>query len=238
MVHLDGLKHLKLLCLTRSRVGDDGMRSIAGHASLQRLHVPGIVTRRGLAELVRLTSLEELKIDRRLTDEDLAVVGQMTNLTSLRCDLSRVTDEGLRHMKNMTRLRLLYLGMTEATTDAGMAYVAQMSGLESLTPSRGIGDAGLARLSALPNLKDLNLQATKITDAGLVKLTGLRQLHRLNLIQTQVTAAGVAQLRGMKSLERIDLNYTDVSLEDIEKLKDSGVPASKTGGSYHGWMKR
>ena len=84
MAYLDGLKHLQSLYLTGCRVGDDGMRSIAGHAILRRLHLDGSATRRGLAELVRLSSLDELRIDRGfIRDDDLVPIGQITSLGSL-----------------------------------------------------------------------------------------------------------------------------------------------------------
>ena len=215
MAHLDGLKHLQSLYLTRSGVGDDGMRSIAGHTTLRRLHLGREVTRRGLAELAHLTSLTELRTGRRLNDEDLLPIGQMTDLVTLQCSFVGVTDEGLRRMKNMTRLRSLDLSSAHEASDVGMAYVAQMTGLETL-----------------------DLQATNITDMGLAKITALRQLRLLSLMETRVTAAGVAQLRGMKKLEHIGLDYTDISADDVAQLKDSGIPVSKTGGSYHSWMKR
>ena len=53
MADLDGLKHLRFLCLARSGVGDDGTRSIGGHTALRRLYLNGGVTRQGLAELAR-----------------------------------------------------------------------------------------------------------------------------------------------------------------------------------------
>ena len=118
-------------------------------------------------------------------------------------------------MKDMKRLRSLNLSGIHDATDAGMAYVAQMSGLESL-----------------------DLVATKITDLGLAKLTALHQLRRLSLVETHVTAAGVAKLHGMKKLEQICLDYTEINDEDVTKLKDSGIPASKLPGSRPSWTRR
>ena len=239
MAHLDGLKHLKFLCLTRSEVGDDGMRSVGGHTTLQRLDLGRHVTRKGLDELVRLTSLDELKINRYLKDDDLIPIGQMTNLGSLRSGPALyVTDEGLRHIKTLTRLRSLDLTEARKVTDEGMAYVAQMTGLETLVLNQRIGDAGIAHLSTLTNLKDLDLTGSKISDSGLRKLTSLPQLRSLSLMDTRVTAAGVAQLREMKKLKQIGLDYTDISAKDVTRLKDSGIPADKTGGSYGGLIRR
>ncbi len=237
MAHLDGLKHLEILSLEGSPVGDDGMKSVGGHDSLRRLYLGWPVSRRGLAELVRLKSLEELTIYGNLKDDDFVPIGQMTNLKSLRFAMGGLTDEGLRHLSNMTRLRSLNLTESQAT-DAGMAFVGQMTGLEVLTLNERIGDAGIAHLIALPNLQGLSLRATKVSDAGIATLIGLPKLRRLDLVETHVTAVGVEHLRGMKSLESIDLSYTEISDGDVEKLKDSGIPVSKLPGSLPNWIIR
>ena len=86
--------------------------------------------------------------------------------------------EGLRHITKMAQLRSLDLSQTKAT-NAGMAYVAQMSGLETLKVNYTMGDAGLAHLNVMPNLDDLDLTGSKVTDAGLATLIGLPKLRRL-----------------------------------------------------------
>ena len=228
MAHLDRLQRLETLTLFGSSVGDDGMRHVAKHAALRELYMGRRVTCRGLAELVPLKSLDFLRIFfQPLKDDDLVAIGQMTSITTLRCGFAGVSDEGLRHMTNMTRVRCLNLTDAKAT-DAGMAYVAQMKGLEILTLNKGIGDAGVAQLATLRNLKQLSLRQTKITDVGLAKLVALPQLRNLDLMYTHVTPAGVAKLRGMKKLERVDLDHTDISDEDAKRLIDSGIPVSKS----------
>ena len=224
MAHLDGLKHLEVLSLEGSPVGDDGMKSVAGHDSLRRLYLGWPVSRKGLAELVRLKSLDELTIYGNLKDDDFVPIGQMTNLKSLRFAIGGLTDEGLRHLSNMTRLRSLNLTESQAT-DAGMAFVGQMTGLEVLTLNERIGDAGIAHLIALPNLQGLSLRTTKVSDAGIATLIGLPKLRRLDLVETHVTAVGVEHLRGMKSLESIDLSYTEISDGDVRKVERQRNPS-------------
>ncbi len=117
-----------------------------------------------------------------------------------------------------------------------MAYVAQMSGLETLKVNYTMGDAGLAHLNVMPNLDDLDLTGSKVTDAGLATLIGLPKLRALGLAHTRVTAAGVAHLRGMRSLKVIDVNYTAITGQEVWNLKRSGVPVSENlGSSYPSW---
>jgi hypothetical protein len=47
----------------------------------------------------------------------------------------------------------------------------------------------------LPNLRELDLSATKITDVGLGYLSDMNQLHSLHVEGTAVTAAGVKCIR-------------------------------------------
>ena len=58
----------------------------------------------------------------------------------------RVTDDGLRYLKGLTRLKSLELGGSKVT------------------------DAGLERLEGLTQLQELDLTGTKVTDAGVKKL--------------------------------------------------------------------
>ncbi len=103
MARLERLNRLEYLNLSGSSVGDDGMRSIGGHGTLRLLRLGWPVRPRGLAELARLTSLEELWIDKSVGDDDLAAIGQLTSLGSLQCDdLRSVSDGGLRHITKMT----------------------------------------------------------------------------------------------------------------------------------------
>jgi Leucine-rich repeat (LRR) protein len=225
MASLAGMKHLETLNLFGSSVGDDGMRAIAEHGSLRRLWLSEKVTPKGFAELVRLTSLDELKLFQILDDDDLAPIGRMTNLVSLRCALIPATDEGLRHMKNMARLRSLDLCDSPKVTDAGMAYVGQMKELEHLSLNRQIGDAGIAQLGGLTNLKELSLRGAQVTDAGLAKLSGLARLRKLDLASTHVSARGLSKLRGMKNLESVFLGYGhNISDEDARQLREIGIP--------------
>jgi hypothetical protein len=226
MGHLDGLKRLEVLNLRDSMVGDDGMRSVGTHVTLKQLRLNSSVSAKGLAELVRLTSLEVIWIDRRLNDEDMRFIGQLRNLRVLKRGLFDLTETGLRSMKDMKRLQSLDLENT-AATDAGMVYVAQMSGLECLFLSPRISDAGVSQLSGLAGLKTLGLSGAKVTDEALKNVKTLAELRTLWLSDTRVTARGIAQLRGMKKLERVGVSGTGISDYDSEELNSIGIPVKK-----------
>jgi hypothetical protein len=56
-------------------------------------------------------------------------------------------------------------------------------------------DDGLAHLSGLTDLAELNLSDTPITDAGLAHLAGLKNLKYLEIRNTAVSDRAVARLR-------------------------------------------
>jgi hypothetical protein len=88
-------------------------------------------------------------------------------------DLSwaRVTDVGLKHLKALSRLRILRLFGCNIT------------------------DAALENLRGLSQLEDLDLCGTGVTDAGLENLKTLTKLEGLDLRMTQVTDIGVKGLQ-------------------------------------------
>lgn len=81
-----------------------------------------------------------------ITDDQLATIGGLKNLTRLHLENTYVTDEGLRHLKELAYLEYLNLYGTRIT------------------------DAGMHALSALSNLKKLYVWQTGVTPEGVAKL--------------------------------------------------------------------
>jgi hypothetical protein len=84
-------------------------------------------------------------------------------------------------------------------------------------------------LSALPALRNLNLEGTKVTDAGLEHLKGMTSLEQLGVLGTGVTKEGEAAIRqSIKGLTIID--YSIIYDEHPRDQKDRDVeplPTSK-----------
>lgn len=82
-----------------------------------------------------------------------------------------------------------------------------------------VGDQDLALLADLaPVLVWLNLSRTAVTDAGLERLTGLPELRRLHLAGTAIGDAGVRHLRGLGKLEYLNLYGSKVGDAGLEAL--------------------
>ena len=96
------------------------------------------------------------------------------------------------------------------STDALMAYLAQLDKLVSLDLDRARGgslsDAGFAHVGGLDRLENLYIRSTGLTDAGLAPLARLTQLRLLYLKGTSMTDAGLTHLRGLTRLNLLDLS--------------------------------
>jgi len=94
----------------------------------------------------------------------------------------------------------LVVGLTGYAVDDAALAAARLDRLPDLrsldlSDSR-VTDAGLAGLAALTGLEELVLIGDiGVTDAGLAHLSGLTRLRKLDLHGTRVTPAGVARLR-------------------------------------------
>ena len=81
-------------------------------------------------------------------------------------------------------------------TDAGLRELKELKGLQQLSLySERITDAGLRELKEIKSLQKLTLGSDKITDAGLRELKELKSLQRIMLGSDKITDAAVRNCR-------------------------------------------
>jgi len=158
-----------------------------------------------------------------LTDSDLKVLATFVGLARLKHlilhDQAAITDIGLGHLKDLTRLEVLNLRGSQVT-DAGLVHLGAMPQLISLDLSNTqITDAGLSRLSGYGQLRGLILDDTQITDAGLVHLKEMTELTDLQIINTRVTDAGLRYLAGVIKLRRLRVAGLPITGHGLAHLK-------------------
>lgn len=109
---------------------------------------------------------------------------------------TKITDEGLVHLKELRRLKILVLADT-AITDDGLRHVAALPALEVLNLSRTpISDQGLAHLKRMRSLDGLALYCCSgITDGSIAHLRDMTWLKSICLDSSQLTPSGLHRLR-------------------------------------------
>jgi hypothetical protein len=121
--------------------------------------------------------------------------------------------------------------------DEDLQTIGGLVGLESLDLSwTAVGNAGIARLWELGQLKTLRVGHTRIGNAALAQIARMSSLRSLVLRGTSVTAAGLEHLRGNATLEDLDVagvRLTDsamdviASLSGLRRLDLSGNPSPR-----------
>lgn len=156
------------------------MRFRVGYVNADTAHLSKAdFDRLGTLRFVSMVSLKNCD----LTDDQLAQLQDQAGkwrLVNLSLDgNARITDEGLVHLKRLSRLYVLSLADTSIT------------------------DAGLVHLGQMTQLIDLNLQGTHVTDAGVQNLALLKTLRTLDLSRTNVSGRGIDQLKTSLPTTRI-----------------------------------
>jgi len=94
---------------------------IAHLTGLRILHLQlTSISAEGIKSLMPLKNLQRLALSKRVTDQTMAVIGQMSSLEGLYLAGSRLTNAGLAHLAQIPSLRYLLL-KNEKLTDSTMA---------------------------------------------------------------------------------------------------------------------
>lgn len=109
--------------------------------------------------------------DKKIGDDDLAILKGSETIVELNLRGTDVTDAGLAHVATLKNLKKLHLEKSKVT------------------------DAGLEQLKGLTNLEYLNLYGTEVSDAGIEHLKGMKSLKKVYLWETKVTEAGQEALK-------------------------------------------
>jgi len=115
--------------------------------------------------------------------------------------------------------------------DSDIQTLAGFGALEVLrAPRSNITDAGIAHLTALPRLRELDVSGCAITDAAFESFRAMIMLEDLVVFGTSVTDAGVRELAFHPRLAVLDVRKTAVegeclpALETVPRLRQLRVP--------------
>jgi hypothetical protein len=145
----------------------------------------------------------------------------------------QMTDDMLEQVSRIENVTALQLGNSHSLTDDGIRHLARLKKLRHLNLSQtGITDRGLEVMRELPALELLSLVMTAVTDAGMANLAECRALRQLNLMWTNTGDGAIRALSGKKNLTHF---WSGNALTDagLALLHDLPVFAKWHGGEVH-----
>jgi internalin A len=142
-----------------------------------------------------------------VNDVEMIDVARLPKLERLDLSHTRITDEGMLHLKPAIHIRELNLYYAEWITDQGLTAIKDWKMLKRLN-LRGtrIANGTLEILSHMPRLEALDVSNTQITDNGMDLLITLTGLKELALGRSRVGEADLGFLRMLPSLTYLDLS--------------------------------
>jgi len=150
----------------------------------------------------------------------------MTKLKKLSIEhCFQLSGKGLEHLTKLSCLTELNVKNSNVLTAAGIAHLAQMIELTSLSaggfckwniwcvhdPDNEVPRA----LCNMTRMTRLTLDETKISDDGLAHLEHMTCMTKLSLRNTLITDGGLVKLGNMKRLEILNVAWTHVTKEGV-----------------------
>jgi hypothetical protein len=130
----------------------------------------------GVIKELGLTALNAANL---ISDDGLAIISQLDQITSLNLDGSkRITDKGLKYLARMPQLRELTLG--GQITDRGLESLQYLLALRvfQMYWQNGITDKGVSNLRLCNQLEEVDLLGCNAGDGAIAALTGKPNLRR------------------------------------------------------------
>lgn len=121
-----------------------------------------------------------------------------------RAENGNLTDDALKHLPKLPKIRVLLLSDTQAT-DSSMPHLAALSKLEYLYmwDAIRVSDIGTANLQPLKKLKYIHLSSSQITDKTLQVLGELPRLEGLSLQFNDFSDEGLQHLDKLPDLKSL-----------------------------------
>ncbi len=163
-----------------------------------------------------------------VSDSDMSSLATLPALSRLDLSLTRISDHGLRELRDAPAITDLNLRYAELITDEGLLAVRSWHHLRRLN-LRGtkVTDMTLQHLAGMNTLASLDIGFVQVTDVGLDQLTYLPNLTELTLGGDKLSDVGLQALRQLTGLTDLDLGgaqRTDSGLWSVS-ITDSGMEA-------------
>lgn len=242
------LPSLRVIICTGPDVNNEAVAALKGHGRLERLAATdrSAIGDAGVEALVSVPNITELTLERsEITDAAYAHLAKMKKLRSVRANLTKTTDAGVKQLADATQIELLDFRDCTGVGDDGISALNKLTKIRSFKVwGRQITDKSLSVFGQMTNMASLGLQDTAVTgeggalstltrltdfdafrstfnDEGLKSVAGAKGMKVLKLRDCKVTADGLKLLSGFTNLEKLDLSESradDSTLQAIAGL--------------------
>lgn len=221
---VSGIRSLKRLRLTETRITDAVLEKLADRGELQLLHLQkaDAITTEGLQYVGKITELKDLSLAGRNVDDSIVTaVAGLPKLKKLRLRGTAITGDNFDAIAD-SPVEDLELAETDFS-NTGMPAIARMPRLTKLNLwLTKVTDEGLVSLTDMQQLVSLNLDNMPgITDASIDVILTLPKLTFLHLGKTKVTSAGVKRLSSLRELETLHVTNLGIPDDVLDELKNS-----------------
>uniref|UniRef100_A0A8C8S9N6 Uncharacterized protein n=1 Tax=Pelusios castaneus TaxID=367368 RepID=A0A8C8S9N6_9SAUR len=221
---LQHLRCLHTLHLDATHVSEASLAALASLPGLSTLTLSGVQSVSGdrALQLVSGLPLTQLSLPGRhtVTDSGLPFLCCLQGLLEVDLsDFTHITDEGLRHLPQLHRLRRLSLCNT-LVTDSGLQHLCGLRHLEELCLDRtAVSSVGVSHcITQLPLLRVLGLASTPVGDTVVrLGICHCPQLLKVNLSRTRITDRGLRYLRHLP-ITQVNLDGSGVTAAGVANL--------------------
>ena len=130
-----------------------------------------------------------------------------------------IDDRVIQLLGDCRRLEVLYL-CGEQVDDRAIERIRHLPLRQLHLNARRVTDRGVSMLARMPSLRHLQLNGTLISDAVLPDLAAKSNLEHLTLWDTKITNAGVIALKRSHSLRRLVLTE-NISEQTVREIADA-----------------
>ena len=150
-------------------------------------------------------------------DEAIPLVAELPYLTHLELTNTNLTDEHMKTVRGLRRLKSLVLSGT-GIGDEGLKQVASLKIDTLYVDGTEITPAAMDIVGGMTDMKILDISSADVL-SNLEPLKKLTSLEWLVLENTEIDSSAVDIIKELASLKRLTIKGSTISPEDLERLK-------------------
>ena len=178
---------------------------LADSAAARRIEaLDGRVERDERDERGRITGVD--LASKWVTDDDLALLGELEQLRRIRLDYSWISDLGMKRLTYLLKVREIGLSYCDYLTDGAVAAIKDWKELEVLDlEGTDVTSRSFEHIAGMTRLRVLRVGHSRVEDEGFENLAPLERLEELSIGGNKMSGRALPLLKLLPALRRLDL---------------------------------